>query len=151
MKTNYSKATEKILYNYKYLKANIISKKKELELYRDNDGVSGVRYDGIFSGKTNSISTPVEDTALFNMERIEDMDREIKLSESKIERIEEALKVLPDNQRTIIEMKYFKNDNMTKISMRICFSRSYTMVLHRKALNAVKVCFFGLEALEEDL
>ena len=91
MKADYYKGTEKILYNYNYLKANLEIKLKELHEIQLDDGVSGINYEGVSTCKTYKISQPVEDIAVLNLEMINNITQNIKKLKSKINSIEMPL------------------------------------------------------------
>ncbi len=110
MKAEYSqyyRGTEKILYNYNYLKANLEIKLKELQEIHMDDGLKAVDFEGVSTCKTYKISQPVEDIAILNCEKINSITKNINKLKSKINSIETSLSLLSNEEREIIEMKYF--------------------------------------------
>ena len=151
MKADYYKGTEKILYNYNYLKANLEIKLKELHEIQLDDGVSGINYEGVSTCKTYKISQPVEAAAILNLEMINSITQNIKKLKSKINSIEMSLSLLSDEEREIIQMKYFDSMNWIQISDKINISERQAHRIKHNAINKIKIGLFGIRALEEDM
>ncbi|SKB28425.1 phage transcriptional activator, RinA family [Acetoanaerobium noterae] len=151
MKADYYKGTEKILYNYNYLKANLEIKLKELHEIQLDDGVSGINYEGVSTCKTYKISQPVEDIAVLNLEMINSITQNIKKLKSKINSIEMSLSLLSDEEREIIQMKYFDSMNWPQISNKVNMSERHAQRIKNNAINKMKVGLFGIIALEEEV
>lgn len=151
MKADYYKGTEKILYNYNYLKANLEIKLKELHEIQLDDGVSGINYEGVSTCKTYKISQPVEDIAVLNLEMINSITQNIKKLKSKINSIEMSLSLLSDEEREIIQMKYFDSMNWPQISNKVNMSERHAQRIKNNAINKMKVGLFGITALEEEV
>lgn len=151
MKADYYKGTEKILYNYNYLKANLEIKLKELHEIQLDDGVSGINYEGVSTCKTYKISQPVEDIAILNLEMINSIKQNIKKLKSKINSIEMSLSLLSDEEREIIQMKYFDSMNWPQISSKVNMSERHAQRIKNNAINKMKVGLFGITALEEEV
>ena len=151
MKADYYKGTEKILYNYNYLKANLEIKLKELHEIQLDDKVSGINYEGVSTYKTYKISQPVEDIAVLNLEMINSITQNIKKLKSKINSIEMSLSLLSDEEREIIQMKYFDSMNWIQISDKINISERQAHRIKHNAINKIKIGLFGIRALEEDM
>ncbi|WP_417203731.1 sigma factor-like helix-turn-helix DNA-binding protein [Acetoanaerobium sticklandii] len=151
MKADYYKGTEKILYNYNYLKANLEIKLKELHEIQLDDGVSGINYEGVSTCKTYKISQPVEAAAILNLEMINSITQNIKKLKSKINSIEMSLSLLSDEEREIIQMKYFDSMNWPQISNKVNMSERHAQRIKNNAINKMKVGLFGITALEEEV
>jgi phage transcriptional activator, RinA family len=151
MKADYYKGTEKILYNYNYLKANLEIKLKELHEIKLDDGVSGINYEEVSTCKTYKISQPVEATAILNLEMINSITQNIKKLKSKINSIEMSLSLLSDEEREIIQMKYFDSMNWPQISNKVNMSERHAQRIKNNAINKMKVGLFGITALEEEV
>lgn len=151
MKADYYKGTEKILYNYNYLKANLEIKLKELQEIEKDDGVRAVDFEGISTCKTYRISQPVEDMAILNLEMINSITKNINKLKSKINSIEKSLNLLSDEERGIIQMKYIDSMNWIQISEKVNISGRQAQRIKNNAINKIKVGLFGINALEEDM
>lgn len=151
MKADYYKGTEKILYNYNYLKANLEIKLKELHEIQLDDGVSGINYEGVSTCKTYKISQPVETASILNLEMINSITQNIKKLKSKINSIEMSLSLLSDEEREIIQMKYFDSMNWPQISNKVNMSERHAQRIKNNAINKMKVGLFGITALEEEV
>lgn len=149
MKIDYFKKTEKILYNYNYLKANLDFKKSELDELKSEDGIRVVDYQSTPTSKTYKISQPVEDKAILNMERQNSITVTINKLKSKINSIEKSLTFLNNEERKIIEFRYINSMNWIQISQEINISERQAQRIKTKAIDKLKIAFFGLEALEE--
>lgn len=151
MKADYYKGTEKILYNYNYLKANLEIKLKELQEIKLDDGLRAVDFEGVSTCKTYKISQPVEDMAILNIERINSITENVKKLKSKINSIEMSLSLLSDEEREIIQMKYIDSMNWIQISNKVNISERQAHRIKHNAINKIKIGLFGIIALEEDM
>ena len=59
----YYKNIERLLYNYNMLKINIEIADKQLEELREEDGLSGIAYDGVQTSETYNFNSQTENAA----------------------------------------------------------------------------------------
>lgn len=148
MKNDFNKMTEKILYDYNKIKAHIDYKKRELIEYESGDGLKAINY-SYAPVKTNRISNPVEDIAIMNAERIKSIKQDINRCESRLDNIMRGVLSLEEEEKTVIMLRYFKSMSWIQIATNIYRSERHVQRIKRKAINKLKVIYFGLEALEE--
>lgn len=132
MSSEYKKV-EGMLYNYKNTVIKIENKRIDLEeLENDYRGLGSISYEER-TQSTNAFSSSVENEIIKRDEKIIKLRNEIKIMQNNILRIDNALKGLRDYEKSLIEMKYFKNftheeiadelnfevDSITKIKSRV--------------------------------
>ena len=148
-KHDYFELTEKLLYSYPCLKLNLITLNQELMNF-EHDNIKGIDFDRVNVSKTYSISKNTEDKAVLNIERIDSIKRDILRLKTKIDMIERSLDDLSEIQRKIIDLKYFKDESRDCICFSVNLSPSQVNVLRKRAVHKIKLCFFGLNALNKD-
>lgn len=98
---------EAMLYNYKNTKAEIKILKRDLEiLENDYRGTGGISYEERTS-PTYKISSSVESEVLKRAEAIQKLKNKIRLKEIEIENIDDAIKILNEDELTLINERYF--------------------------------------------
>lgn len=150
MKNDFYKRTEKILYDSNKIKALIDYKKRELIEYESVDGLKAINY-SYAPVKTNRISNPVEDIAIMNTERIKSIKQDISRCESRLDSIMRGVLSLEEEEKAVIMLRYFKSMSWIQIATNIYRSERHVQRIKRKAINKLKVIYFGLDALEEIL
>ena len=148
-KHDYYKGVERLLYSYPFLKANLATKENEIKAF-EHDSIKGIDFDRISTSKTNGISHEVEDTAILNIKRIDSIKNDIDSLDTKIGMIDRALALLSPTQRKVIELKYFDKVSPTEICCSMNMSKSQVNVHKHRAIDAIKICFFGLKSLQDD-
>ena len=142
MKDNYKKA-EYLLYNYKMLKISIENLNKEIELIKNNDGVTGINYDTIPTSSTNVISSITENTALSNTEKVDFLEHNIKRIENKVERIERAMQGLTEVERQIVQSKYIEGKQWYIVAYKVSYSERQCRNIRRTAIEKIALGIFG--------
>lgn len=101
------KRVEAMLYNYKNTKAEIKILKRDLEiLENDYRGTGSISYDEKTS-PTNAFSSSVESEVLKRAEAIQKLKNKIRLKEIEIENIDDAIKILNEDELTLVNERYF--------------------------------------------
>ena len=119
-KNDYRKV-EGLLYNYTSIKIKIENRLIDLdELENDYRGVTAQSYNE-HTQSTNSFHSNVEDEIIKRDEKIIKLRNDIKIMQNQILRIDNAMKKLKDYERSLIEMKYFKEYDHTKIADELGF------------------------------
>lgn len=108
MSTNDSfKVVEAMLYNYKNTVAEIKILKRNLEiLENDYRGTGAISYDER-TGPTYKITSSVENEIVNRAEKIQRLKHKIRLKEIEIENIDDAIKILNEDQLTLVNERYF--------------------------------------------
>lgn len=131
---NYRKV-EGLLYNYVGTKIKIQNRKIDLEeLENDYKGISAISYDEK-SGPTNAFNSSVEDEIIKRDEKIIKLRNDIKIMENQILRVDNAMKKLKEYERSLIEMKYFKEYNHAKIAKELGFEVESIAIIKSRIIN----------------
>ena len=146
---NYYKATEKFLYNYNSLKASIENMKQEIEEldYRE---ISAVNYEKEPTGKTYAFHSITEEAGIRAAEKKKLLEKRIKATQSKLERIDRAIKALNDTERQIITERYINGKQWWQVAYEIKYSEKWCKELRRRAVQKVTIGLFGEDALIKD-
>jgi DNA-directed RNA polymerase specialized sigma subunit len=146
---NYYKATEKFLYNYNSLKASIENMKQEIEEldYRE---ISAVNYEKEPTGKTYDFHSITEEAGIRAAEKKKLLEKRIKATQSKLERIDRAIKALNDTERQIITERYINGKQWWQVAYTVKFNERWCKELRRRAVQKVAIGLFGEKAMNEE-
>ncbi|MDO4721412.1 MAG: sigma factor-like helix-turn-helix DNA-binding protein [Peptostreptococcaceae bacterium] len=125
------KDIERMLYDYKVLKATNNNRKMELEDVET--GVGSPELDWI-GGKTNQISSVVEHSVVNNFDRRESLRKDLEADEKMIRIIENGLSALTSIERKIVEAKYFERMQWWEVATEVKFSDERCRQIKRDAL-----------------
>lgn len=126
------------LKKYKEIKADIIHIDLELEeLEIDMLGISG-QADGERTGKTYKVTSPVESQLEHYLEKKEKLLISKGRKERELARIDNALSVLKDEERDIIETVLIRGEKYSLLEIK--YNRTYTRLkqIENKALRTIK-------------
>ncbi|WP_346917340.1 sigma factor-like helix-turn-helix DNA-binding protein [Clostridium sp.] len=139
---NMNKKIETMLYNFNQTKAEIKNIKLDIELleneYDDGIGVNYVEK----TGKTNKITSTVENMIIRKEAQINRLNYAMKVKEAEIKKIENALEILTDRERSIIEMRYFQKESNRNISAKLYITEEYVSAIKSKAIKSLVNIFF---------
>lgn len=122
---------------------SIENMQQEIELYGEEDGTSGITYDGITTSPTHKFQSLTEDTALSAMEKIDYLEHSIRRAESKIESIDRALEALNEREKQVIESKYFKSKQWWQVASEVGYSERTCRNVRRIAIGKIAVGIHG--------
>ncbi len=125
---------EEMLYAYPFCKAE--NKNINLELERlEIKGINPIVYD--FNPKTSN-KTSIVEREVIDREKIrkEMLDKRRK-NEILIEKIDNSLEVLSDNEREIIKRIYFKRYKSKDIAQQLYLTYIYVSMLKKSALEKI--------------
>lgn len=137
------KETEYLLYNYKMLKINIENMKNDIELLKEECGISGVNTDSISTSKTYKISSISEDTALSNIEKIDFLERNIGRTEKKVERVDRTLEGLTEEERSILINRYIEGKQWWQVASLVRYSERHCKRMRNEAIDKMIIGLFG--------
>lgn len=140
---NYYKKTEYLLYNYKMLEISIENMQQDIEYLRNNDGMSGLSYDGISTSPTNKTSNPTENVALSNSEKIHYLERCIKRDEMTLQKINRAMEGLTEIENTVISQKYIEGKQWWQVAFKVSYSERHCRNLRKNAIEKISIGVFG--------
>ncbi|MDA3732370.1 sigma-70 family RNA polymerase sigma factor [Niameybacter massiliensis] len=115
---NYARV-EGILYNYPKVKVEIENIKIDIEELNDVVGIKGAGNNKIKpSSATNAFNSNVENEVIDREEnlpdRINDMNRLLRNKERYIRKVDNALSLLKEDERKLVELIYFKRYTLEK-------------------------------------
>lgn len=134
MKKKY-KAIEKLLYDYKGNQNEI--KDIEIQIARiENNyiGIAPISYEERVC-TSNSISSSVENETIRKQEQIERLEKKKEQINMNTVRVENALQLLTEIERDVIEGKYINRLQWFKIAYNIGYSESWTKNIRKEAMS----------------
>lgn len=143
--SEYSKV-EGILYKYIELKAQCKNIDIEIEEFKSVGNLQSIDYSKDVLSPTNNISSSIENE-LINIEqnipdKISELENKKKSKERIINKIDNALNILTEKERHIIEYRYFKKLEWNKISELIDLSDVRCRQIRKEAIhNIIDVIF----------
>ena len=100
------KKTERILYNYSMLKAEINNLGLEIEeLENEYEGIGAISYEER-RGNTNKISDSVANEIIFREKEVYRLHKMKRSKEILLSKINNALEVLDENERKVVHYRY---------------------------------------------
>jgi len=135
---NYKKA-EWLLYNYKKLKAEIKNIEIEIEDIKNTYvGVSAIDTSQESTGETNKISSTVENEVLDKERRIEYLESIKSSKENQIKKVDNALEILTEEDRKLIELRYFERVPNYKVAQRFNMTEEGCSARKRRIIENIK-------------
>lgn len=131
----FCKKVEEMLYSYPKAKAEIENIKLDLEEMQDIIGIKGTTNDPKGSTPTYAFNSSVENEVINRdeklPERIEGLNRVLRSKERFIQKIDNALESLDENEKTLVQLKYFKKYTIERVAELMNVSTS-TIIRNRK-------------------
>ena len=146
---NYYKATEKFLYNYNSLKASIENMKQEIE-EMDYREISAIDYEKEPTSETYAFHSATEESAIYAVERKNLLEKRIKITESKLERIDRAIEALNDTERQVIIERYINGKQWWQVAYSVKFNERWCKEIRRRAVEKIAIGLFGEKAMHKD-
>jgi RNA polymerase sigma factor (sigma-70 family) len=135
---NYKKA-EWLLYNYKKLKAEIKNIEIEIEDIKNTYvGVSAIDTSQESTSETNKISSTVENEVLDKERRIEYLESIKSSKENQIKKVDNALEILTEEDRKLIELRYFERVPNYKVAQRFNMTEEGCSARKRRIIENIK-------------
>lgn len=110
---------EGILYKVPQLKIEIENLKIDLEEIREYEGIRGASDNEKAGSPTYAITSSVETEALNRIEKLAEREDHIKrklaYKERELQRIENALSVLTEGEKLLLELRYFKRYSVDRV------------------------------------
>lgn len=132
------KQAEWLLYNYKKLKAEIKNIELEIENIKNTYvGASAIDPEQI-SNNTNKIISLVENEVLEKERKIERLES-IKLKkENQVKKVDNALEILTEEDRKLIELRYFEKMPNWKVAQRFNMTEEGCSARKRRIVESIK-------------
>jgi ArpU family phage transcriptional regulator len=131
------KKTEKWLYNLDALKQRI----ENLKMYQSEllEAGAGIDYSKDKIGQTYKFNSATENTA----EKRENIEQEIRDYETRVHMIVNALDILNDTERSIIESRYFNQEPWYNIGYKHKYSERQCKRIRTGAIIRLSMALFG--------
>lgn len=136
---------EGMLYNYNNMKREIKGLDLAIEEVENNYiGITGLD-PSKEKFKTNKINSVVENEVVNKEEKIQKLKKEKLYKENQVKKIDNALEVLTERERQIIDLRYFNKMPNWKVACRIDKTEEYTSRLKRESVEKIIPLLFPLE------
>lgn len=134
---NYKKA-EWLLYNYKKLKAEVKNIEIEIEDIKNTYIGTNAIDTSQEPVKSNKITSIVENEILDKERRIERLES-IKFSkENQVKKVDNALEILTEDDRKLIELRYFEKMPNWKVAQRFNMTEEGCSARKRRIVENIK-------------
>ena len=138
MSSKYKRA-EWLLYNYKKIQAEIKNINIEMEEIKNTySGVSGIDPSQESTGETNKITSSVENEIMNKEDRINYLENIKTTKENQIKKVDNALEVLTEEDREIIELRYFERIPNYKVAQRFNITEEGCSARKRRIIENIK-------------
>lgn len=135
--------TEELLFRYRTLVSEVDNLKISIETIKEEyQGCSAISYEEK-SGSTNKFSSCVENELIAREKEIEKLSKELKKKERLVQKIDNAIKPLPEREREIVQQKYFeKIKSWNRIGEILDLNGEYCRALNQLIVNKVSKVLF---------
>lgn len=134
MQDNYRKL-EGILYNYKNIIAEIKNIDIEIiDLQQEYTGCGAINYKEK-SSPTNKFNSTVENEIVSKEKQMTYLQNMRDGKQRLINQINNAIEALAENERKLIELRYFDKLHFKEIALRLNINDTYCMQLKSKVIN----------------
>lgn len=138
MSSKYKRA-EWLLYNYKKIQAEIKNINIEMEEIKNTySGVSGIDPSQESTGETNKITSSVENEIMNKEDRINYLENIKTTKENQIKKVDNALEVLTEEDREIIELRYFEKVPNYQVARRLDMTEEGCSMRKRRIIENIK-------------
>ncbi|GKU26375.1 RNA polymerase subunit sigma [Clostridium folliculivorans] len=129
------KKIEAMLYNYKQTEVEIKNIDLDIEEVRNEYRGVGAMVYGERTSSTNKISSSVENEIEYKENRISYLTSLKRSKEIELERLNNVLSILSEDEYKLIELRYFKKLQYKQIADIICMNDIYIIDKKKKIIN----------------
>ncbi|MBK1810548.1 sigma-70 family RNA polymerase sigma factor [Clostridium sp. YIM B02505] len=129
------KKIEAMLYNYKQTEVEIKNIDLDIEEVRNEYRGVGAMVYGERTSSTNKISSSVENEIEYKENRVSYLTSLKRSKEIEIERLNNVLSILSEDEYKLIELRYFKKLQYKQIADIICMNDIYIIDKKKKIIN----------------
>jgi RNA polymerase sigma factor (sigma-70 family) len=134
LQDNYRKL-EGILYNYKNIKAEIKNIDIEIiDLGIDYTGCGSITYEEK-SAPTNKFNSSVENEIISKEKQIKYLQNMRDGKQRLIDKVDNALEALSENERKLVELRYFDKLHFKEVALRLNINDTYCMQFKSKVIS----------------
>lgn len=131
--------TEKLLYNYNLIKAQLINYKIDLEYLK----IDYEKYKNLNSTNTETTNTNI---SLLKEKEIKQLKNKININEKQIKKIENALDLLSEEEKSLVNYRYFSKlltpPCWLDVSEKMGFSEKKCRMMRDNIINKIKDLIF---------
>ena len=136
---NSYKKAEWLLYNYKKLKAEVKNIEIEIEEIKNTYiGANAIDTSKENTGETYNITSTVENEVLDKELRIEYLESIKSSKENQIKKVDNALEILTEEDRKLIELRYFERIPNYKVAQRFNITGEGCSARKRRIIEDIK-------------
>lgn len=141
---------EGMLYNIKKNKVKIKNLKLEVERVEHSyKGCGGFVFEER-TCNTYKITSSVENEIIAKEERVQKLNNQIRSLEIQIEKIENALSILTEQELKIIELQYFKQMRSKDVAQQLLYTAQYYCSLKKHILDKlIDYIFIGTDLVND--
>lgn len=125
------------------LKINIEIADKQLKELQEEDGLSGISYDGIQTGKTNKTSDMTLNTAEKNITSEELILKRKEKLQNKLDTIDMLLEGLNDIERIVIQKKYIEGLQWWQVAYNVGYGERHCRRIRGEAIQKLILGLYG--------
>lgn len=134
-KDKYYRIVEGMLYNYKTVKAEILNIDLDIQDIEDDyTGCSAITYEER-AAPTNKFNSFVENELIYKNCQTEQLKRMKRRLERKVERVDNMLSILTNEEYRLIELRYFQRLQFKEISKMLDKSDIYLISFRKKIIK----------------
>lgn len=145
-----NKKVEDILYNYENIKVEIENIKIEIEDIKSDYGEITADSYKEKTGSTNKFNSTIENEIIKKDCLIKKLTYELNKKERLIGKIDNALNILSDTEKKIIQYKCFKKLQYKQISSLLNLDYNYACEVKRKAIEKITPYIYIKELVKVD-
>ncbi len=112
--------------------------------------ISAIDYEKEPTGKTYTFHSITEEAGIYVADRKNLLEKRIKITEGKIERIDRAIGALNETERQIITERYIEGRQWWEIAYKVRFNESWCKELRHRAVRKIAIGLFGEVAIDKD-
>ncbi|MBB6218200.1 FtsZ-binding cell division protein ZapB [Anaerosolibacter carboniphilus] len=130
------------------IQSHIEGLKEELEIIYLEDGMAAITYDKESTSETYKISQPTESIAIQCIGKRELVEKQIKIYESKLSRINNAIEKLQSEEKKIIRARYIEGKQWYVIAYEAAYSERWCKSIRSAAISNLAIALYGKGAIE---
>jgi len=132
--------------NYTFIKVSIDNMRYAITHDFEPRGLSGLSYDRDVV-QTSTITSETESDGIRLADSKTKLERELKVNESLIKKLDRCIESLPPKHRELITLKYIRCKSGKEIADEMGYSVSHCKRIHQGAIYKMSVGMYGLRAV----
>ncbi|MCR3760301.1 RinA family protein [Clostridium felsineum] len=141
------KKTDGVLFNYQVIKMEIKNLELEIEeISATYNGVGAISYEEK-SGHTNKFNSVVENEVINKEKIINKLNREMNSKKRLIAKVDNAMEILNENERKIVEYRCVKGYSWSRIGALLNMDGDYCGRIKREVMNKISPLIWIRESM----